>query len=84
MCFAIITPADGLVFNMCRILDAWDYKKDFREHVAGLPGVPDWFVDLACDVFVHINLPPPPDERPKTKLPTRINLPKVNREYPPL
>ncbi len=84
MAFAILGPADALVLNMCQVIDAWDYKKDFREHVAALNGVPDWFIDLAVRTLPLIDLPPPPDERPKPKPITRISIPKVNRTYPPL
>lgn len=84
MAFAILGPVDGIIFNLGMVLDAWDYKTDFREFVSGIQDVPDWFVELAVRVLPKINLPPPPDERPKLKPIKKISIPKVNRTYPPL
>lgn len=80
-CYGIFSPVDGLIYNFGRVLDSWDRKKDFKEHVQSMEGVPEWFVDLAARAFPLMTFPKP---REPWKCPDKFTVPKVNKAYPKL
>lgn len=87
--FGIFSPADGLVLGFARLLDSWDGKVKFRDHVANSTEDADEAILEIGEKLIGLMQSESFLERPQRPQVPRmgyrtISVPKINRVYPEL